>query len=62
MARRRDEVGPWSGPLASFDPSDWPPTEGEVVETCKCSKCLERWGPPPPAGATLPECRRRWIG
>lgn len=59
MAKRKGSAERWPPALAVFRPEDWPPT-GELVESCGCRPCRDRWGPPAPAGTSVADARRRW--
>ena len=58
--REHDETDRWPPHLATFDADVWPPAVGELEESCRCSRCLERFGPPKPAPRTVFAARRRW--
>ena len=60
MAQRKDKPQPWPLHLATFDAAAWPASPDEVVESCRCPSCVERWGPPGPAIDTVADARRRW--
>jgi hypothetical protein len=48
--------------LATFDPADWGPVPGATLQACRCSGCVERWGPelPPDDSTTVGAARARW--
>ena len=60
MARHKGTPGLWPPRLATFVAADWPPAPGEVEETCRCSSCEQRWGPPGPAGHSVADAHLRW--
>ena len=55
-----DDGGRWPPRLATFDPAAWPPAPDEVEESCACTDCRTRFGPPGPAPRTVAAARRRW--
>ena len=60
MRGRERDLARWPPDLAEFDADAWPPAPGELDESCRCSSCLERFGPPKPAPRTVAAARRRW--
>lgn len=61
MARQVRAAGGWPPKLAKFDPDDWPPPPGAVLESCRCVHCVERSGSPKlDDGTNVGAARRRW--
>lgn len=58
----RDELTGWPAERDVFDPAEWGPVPGAVLEACRCSGCVERFGPdlPPDDSTTVWSARRRW--
>jgi hypothetical protein len=62
MAKFLNGNSEWPPELATFDPRDWGPVPGAVLQACRCAPCTARWGAalPPDDSTTVGAARRRW--